>query len=557
MELKEKLKQPFYWLNKDSRTFLSRGYVNKGTTAEERLREICMTAEHRLGIEGFADRFYSYLEKGWISLSTPIWCNFGNNKGSSISCFGSWMPDSVDGIIETQSEIRKMSTIGGGTSFYAGAVRGRGTPIRNKGVSDGTIGFAADIESGTNHYKQGESRRGSCAGYIPMEHPDIEEWLQIQRDGNPLQELFYGVCITDEFMEDIVNGKSRRKQELWAKFLESRMRTGIGYAFFHDTVNRNTVDVYIDKNMTIHASNLCSEIALPSSEDESFICCLASVNLLHYDDWKETRLVQDVTYFLDANITEFINQNKHVKYMERAVRFAERHRAIGLGVLGWHSFLQSKMIPFESFEAMMLNAEIFKLIKEKSYEASAELAKKFGEPEILKGYGRRNTTLNSVAPTMSSSFILGNVSPSIEPYLANIYTKKLAKINVLVRNPFLEDLLEKKGKNTAEVWDDINNRGGSVQHLDFLSTHEKNVFKTFPEINQMVVIQQAAQRQQFIDQAQSLNLMIHPETSSKDISDLHIEAWRLGVKTLYYLKTINKAQEFNRSLYTDCIMCEA
>jgi ribonucleoside-diphosphate reductase alpha chain len=321
-------------------------------------------------------------------------------------------------------------------------------------------------------------------------------------------------------------------------------------------MNEGKPQVYKDKDYEINASNLCSEIALPANADESFVCCLSSMNALHYDDWKDTDAVETLTYFLDAVMEEFIEETEGTEFMERAVQFAKRHRAIGIGVLGWHSYLQSKMIPFNSPEAMQENNELFKTIKERSYEASEELANKFGEPEVLEGYGRRNTTTMAVAPTQSSSIILGQVSPSIEPLKSNYFVRDGAKLKSTQKNRFLEELLQQKDKDNREVWNSIMQYDGSVQHLDFLTNKEKEVFKKFSEIPQMAIIKQAAQRQQYIDQSQSLNLSIDPDkVSIKDINQLYIEAWESGVKSLYYQKSVNAAQKFSQEIL-QCAACE-
>jgi ribonucleoside-diphosphate reductase alpha chain len=341
---------------------------------------------------------------------------------------------------------------------------------------------------------------------------------------------------------------------------------------FHDTMNKNTVDVYKDKDAKIYNSNLCSEIALHNSDDESFVCVLSSMNVLHYDEWKDTDAVETLTYFLDAVVTEFCTKIETLRdngtregkrafyYLEKAYNFAKRQRALGLGVLGWHSLLQSKGLPFDTKDSAKLNVEVFKLIKNKSYKASKEMAEKYGEPEYLKGYGRRNVTLNAIAPTTSSAFILGQVSQSIEPIWSNCYVKDVAKLKVTIKNPILKKLLEKLGQDNKSTWDSIKKYDGSVQHLEFLTDEQKDVFRTFAEINQSSIINQAAIRQDFIDQSQSLNLMVSPDMPTKDINKLLIDAWKLGVKTLYYQHSMNSAQAFNRRKLQlndlHCVACE-
>lgn len=551
----KKERENFSWLTKDSRLFLERGYLLEGITPEQRIKQIADEAEERLGIEGFSDKFYHYMARGYFSLSSPIWSNYGLNRGLPISCFGSYIEDNIEGILSTHAEVGMMSKVGGGTSAYFGNIRPRGSEITNNGVSDGSFSFAKLFDGVIDVVSQGVARRGQFAGYIDIEHEDIEEWLGIHTEGNPIQLMYYGVCIGREWFKEMKEG-DRKKRKIWAKLLQRKVETGIPYIFFKDNANDNTVDVYKDKGLTIWNSNLCNEIMLPNKEDESFVCCLSSMNLLHYDEWKDTDAVETMIVFLDSVLSEFIEKASEIKFMEKAVRFAERHRAIGLGVLGWHSYLQSNMIPFDSIDAMWKNSEIFSLIKERSYKASEELSKKFGEPELLKGYGRRNTTLMSVAPTKSSSFILGSVSPSIEPLKSNYYIKDLAKIKTTYKNPFLVDFLRLKGQDIPKVWESILINDGSVQHLDFMTDKEKQIFKTFAEISQLAVVQQAAQRQKFIDQGQSLNLMVHPDTSTKDLNQLYIKAEELGIKGIYYQFNMNAAQKFNRDLLS-CSSCES
>ncbi|MGX3013881.1 ribonucleoside-diphosphate reductase subunit alpha [Ursidibacter arcticus] len=544
----------FHWLNDDSRLFLQRGYLLEGTTALERIRFIAEHAERKLGIEGYADKFYYYMARGYFSLSSPIWSNFGLDRGLPISCFGSYIGDSIHEIMVTTAEVGMMSKIGGGTSAYFGDIRPRGSAIKNNGKSDGSFNFSKLFDTVIDVISQGTSRKGQFAGYIDIEHGDIDEWLDIHTEGNPIQLMYYGVCVGHDWLESMKAGDPYKRQ-LWAKLLQRKTETGIPYLFFKDNANAGRPDVYKDKNMTVHASNLCTEIMLPSSADESFVCCLSSMNLLYFDEWKDTDAPEVLTYFLDVVMSEFIEKSAEIPFLDRANRFARRHRALGLGVLGWHSYLQANNIAFDSFEAMQKNNIIFKTLQEKTLQASKELAQRFGEPELLKGYGRRNTTLLSIAPTKSSSFILGSVSPSVEPFKSNYYVKDLAKIKTVYKNPFLEKLLQEKGIDTQEIWDSILLNDGSVQHLSQLSDQEKEVFKTFSEISQLSVIQQAAQRQKYIDQGQSINIMVHPATPARDLNQLYLTAEELGLKSIYYQYSMSAAQVFNRNLLS-CSSCE-
>ncbi len=554
------------WLNENSRLFLSRGYLTEGVTPEARIRFVADKAQEILGIEGFADKFYGYMDKGYYSLSSPVWSNFGIDKGLPISCFGSYLPDNMGGILYTQAEVGMMSKFGGGTSGYFGDLRHRGAPITDNGESSGAVHFMKLFETIIDVVSQGSTRRGRFAPYLPIDHPDIEEFLKIGTEGDPIQELTHGVTVSDEWMDSMIAGDTE-KRTLWAKLIQRRVEIGYPYIFFTDTVNNNTVDVYKDKNYRIHHSNLCSEIALPNNEEWSFVCNLSSMNILHFDEWKDTDAVETMIFFLDAVMTDFITKLEKLRdsensedrlafeFMKKGYQFALDNRALGLGALGWHSYLQSKMIPFESMDATKLNAKIFKLIQEKALNASKELATLYGEPSVLKGYGRRNTTLTAIAPTTSSAFILGQVSQSIEPIWSNNYVKDVAKSKVTIKNQYLEEILEKLGKNTRDVWTDIRNHDGSVQHIDFLSDHEKDVFKTFSEIDQYVVLDQAAIRQQFVDQSQSLNIMVNPSVSAKEINELYLFAWRNGVKSLYYQHSTNAAQQFSKDKL--CVVCEA
>ena len=555
-EVEKEHQEPFYWLNDDSVEFLREGYLLEGVDPKERIRQIAENAEEILDEDGFADRFYEYMSRGYYSLASPIWANFGLDRGLPISCFGSHIEDNMESILYTHAEVGEMTKLGGGTSGYFGDIRPRGSPITNNGKSNGSYSFTELFDTAINVVSQGETRRGQFAGYIDIEHGDLDEWLNIKTEGDPVQDIYYGVIIGDDWFQEMVDGDTE-KREKWAKIIETRINIGVPYIIFRGNMNEGKPQVYKDNDYQINASNLCTEIALPANPDESFVCCLSSMNALHYDEWKDTDAVETLTRFLDAVMEEFIQKTEGTQFMERAVRFAKRHRAIGIGVLGWHSYLQSNMIPFDSMEAMQKNESVFRTIKEKSYAESERLADEFGEPEVLEGYGRRNATTMSVAPTKSSSVILGQVSPSIEPLKANYFVRDGAKLKSTQKNRFLEAILKERGKDNRDVWDSIANRDGSVQHLDCLTDEEKDVFKTMAEIPQMAIINQAAQRQEHIDQAQSINVSIDPsEVSTKEINQLYINAWEKGVKSLYYQKSVNAAQKFSRNLL-ECKACES
>jgi ribonucleoside-diphosphate reductase alpha chain len=550
--------EKFYWLNDDSRKFLSRGYLSEGETPEERIRAIADTAEKYLTMPGYADKFYDYMARGFYSLSSPVWANYGKERGLPVSCFGSYIDDNMESILYGVAENGMLMKNGGGTSGYFGAVRHRGAPIRDSGESSGSVHFMQLYDSLASVVSQGSVRRGFFAAYHDIDHPDADEFLDIGTEGNPIQGLTTGIVVSNEFIQAMKDGDAE-KRRLWAKVLQRRSEIGYPYVLFGDNVNNNKPQVYKDKDLRIHASNMCIEIALPSSVEETFTCVLSSINVLHWDEIIKTDAIEVMTFFLDTVCEEFIRKTEGQEYLKRARQFAINHRALGVGILGWHSYLQSKMIAFESKEAAQKNLEIAKVLREQSHRASKVLAEMFGEAPLLVGYGMRNTTTMAIAPTKSSSFILGQVSQSIEPEFSNCYVKDLAKMKVTIKNPYLLQLLQEKGMDTEEVWDSIKIADGSVQHLSFLSQEEKDVFKTFAEINPYTIIDHAAVRQEYIDQGQSLNLMLDPHMSVKEINQLYLYAHEMGVKSLYYSYSMSAAQSLTRKrvMASSCAACEA
>jgi len=544
-----------WWFNEESEQMLNRGYLLNGETLEGAIDRITSAAARRLYKPELKDAFKEMIVKGWISFSSPIWANMGTQRGLPISCFNVHIPDSVEGITHKMGEVIMQTKIGGGTSGYFGELRHRGTAVTDNGKSSGSVSFMKLFDTAMDVVSQGGVRRGAFAAYLDIDHGDIEEFLQIRDIGNPIQNLFMGVCVPDYWMQDMIDGDAD-KRRIWAKVLESRQQKGMPYILFTDNVNRNKPQVYKDKGLTINASNLCSEIMLPSTADESFICCLSSMNLELYDEWKDTNAVKLAIYFLDAVLSEFIEKTEGNYYLSAARNFAIRHRALGLGVLGYHSYLQRNMIPFESMEAKMFNAKVFKQIQEQSLAASKELANIYGEPELLKGYGVRNATTMAIAPTTSSSAILGQTSPGIEPFASNYYKAGLAKGNFIRKNKYLAKLLEEKGLDTEDIWRDIMLNHGSVQHMHQLTQEEKDVFKTFKEISPLEIVTQAAQRQQYIDQAQSLNLNIPSSMPIKDVNKVIIDAWKMGVKTLYYQRSQSVSKELVIN-FMNCSSCES
>ena len=555
------MKEKYWWLNEESQQVLNRGYLLKGETTMDAIDRIATAASQRLFKPELKEAFKELIERGWMSLSSPIWANMGTKRGLPISCFNVNIPDSVEGITHKVGEVIMQTKIGGGTSGYFGELRGRGAAITDNGKSSGAVSFMKLFDTTMDVVAQGGVRRGAFAAYLDIDHPDIEEFLQIKDIGNPIQNLFTGVCVPDYWMQDMIDGDDEKRQ-IWARVLESRQQKGLPYIFFTDNVNRNKPDIYKELNLSINASNLCSEIALPSTQEESFICCLASINLELYDEWKDTNAVKLAIYFLDAVLSEFIEKTKGNYYLQNARNFAKRHRALGLGVMGWHSYLQSIGRPFGHPLNIGLTNQIFSKIQRDTYQASIELGQIYGyapifnetnEPNIVK---RRNTTLMAIAPTTSSSAILGQVSPGIEPYSSNYFKAGLAKGNFIRKNRYLQDLLKNKNLDNEETWRTIMLDGGSVQKVEGLTEDEKEMFKTFKEISQADILKQAAARQKFIDQSQSLNINIPAEISVKDVNRLIIDAWKDGVKTLYYQRSSSVSKDLVTNLVT-CSSCES
>ena len=563
---KQTVSEKYWWFNEESEQVLNRGYLLKGETVESAVDRIVIAACNRLNRMDLYDEMKNMIERGWVSLSSPIWANMGTKRGLPISCFNVHVPDSVQGVTEKLGEVIMQTKIGGGTSGYFGELRGRGAAITDNGKSSGSVSFMKLFDTAMDVVSQGGVRRGAFAAYLDIDHPDIKEFLQIKSIGNPIQNLFTGVCVPDYWMQEMIDGDDE-KREIWAKVLESRQQKGLPYIFFTDNVNKNKPEIYKKLGLSINSSNLCSEIALPSTENESFICCLASMNLELYDEWKDTNAVRLAIYFLDAVLSEFIEKTEGNLFLKSARNFAIRHRALGLGVLGWHSYLQKNMIPFGSLQARFKTTEIFGHIKTNAEKASFDLGQEYGCAPIFNEVDidsrdniliKRNTTLMAIAPTTSSSAILGQVSPGIEPYSSNYYKAGLAKGNFMRKNKYLEKILEERGYNTEDTWRSIMNNYGSVQHLssDILSDDEKEVFKTFKETSQLDIILQAALRQKYIDQSQSLNVNIPSEIPIKEVNQLFITAWREGVKTLYYQRSSSVSKELLTNIVS-CSGCES
>lgn len=524
---------------------LNAGYLHNGETPVEMYRRVAKAAAYRLKKPNLEEKFFDYIYKNWLCLASPVASNLGTERGLPISCYGSHVPDSIEGIMDSMKEGAAMSKNGGGVGMYWGGVRGRGEPITGNGVSSGIVPWLKIQDSLTAGVNQGTVRKGASVAYLPVDHKDVKEFLRIRRPQGDVNRqcmnIHHAVCITDEFMRKVENGDGQTR-ELWKEILKTRLETGEPYLMFSDNVNNNRPEAYVKNNLKVETSQLCSEIFLYTDEFHSFVCCLSSLNLARYNEWKDTDLPETAIWFLDAVMEEFIEKAEQIPSLERAVRFAKKSRALGLGVLGWHSLLQAEGTPFNSLRAYLLNRSIFEQIRKGVDKASKDLAAEYGEVEWTRGTGERNTHKLAVAPTVSNSLLSGDgngggVSPSVECWASNIFVQKTAKGNFIRKNPALKAKLEESGKNTPEVWNQINAQGGSVQGLDFLSEEDKEVFLTAREVSQLAVVKQAAERQKFLDQGQSLNLYFPADVDLRYFNKVHLEAWNRGLFSLYYVRS--------------------
>lgn len=560
-ELKKQNEAP-EWMTEEGYQTLSKGYLLPGETPKSMYNRVSLAAAkyYSNSNENWKDKFFEAMWNNWLGLASPVCSNMGTDRGLPISCNSLHVGDSIDSIFDKNHELAILSKNGAGVGIYMGDIRGRGAPIKGNGVSEGIVPWAKVYDTTTMSVNQGATRRGASAVYLPIEHLDVEEFINIRRPVGDMNRrclnLHHGVCIDDKFMQKL-EAKDPDAKKRWTEILKARFETGEPYLFFTDNVNNQNPDCYNKLELKVSTSNICNEIYLYTDPDHTFVCCLSSLNLLRWEEWKNTDLIRTAIYFLDAVMEEYIQKAQSVRGFESAVRFAKKSRALGLGVLGWHSLLQAKRIPFDSFDAMMLNAQIFKNIREKSDAATLELGKMYGEPEWCAGSGRRNSHTLAIAPTVSNALISGGVSQGIEPIISNVYAQKSAKGTFIRKNPELKKLLEEKGKDTIEVWNQINSDMGSVTNLNFLTIEEKEVFLTAKEINQFAIINQAAQRQKWIDQGQSVNLFFGTNSDPKYIHEVHMEAWRKGMKGLYYCRTesVLKADSVFRSK-DECKACE-
>ena len=549
------------WMDEISLATVSKGYLIPGETPKIAYRRVARAAALRLRKPELENKFYKLMWNGWLGLASPVFSNMGTDRGLPISCFGVDTPDSVRGIGLTNAELMKLTSQGGGVGISVSRIRPRGTAITGNGKSEGVVPWCKIYDSTIIATNQGNVRRGAASVNLDINHPDIEEYLQIRRPkGDPNRQclnLHQCVVVDDVFMRKL-ESRDQEAMALWAEILKSRMETGEPYIMYKDNVNKNNPIAYMMNNLDVSMTNICTEITLFTDEEHSFICCLSSLNLAKYDEWKDTDTVEVATWFLDGVMQEFIDKSNGKDSLKRTHAHAKKGRALGLGVMGWHTYLQQKELPFNSIASTAHTHNIFSDIKNKAERASRDLAQEYGEPLWCKGTGMRNTHLLAIAPTVSNSVITGGISAGIEPLPANIYTFNGAKGTFIRKNKVLEALLESKKENKNKWWDQMLADGGSVQNLPdtVLSPDEKEMFLTFPEINQLELVRQAAIRQRYLDQTQSLNLSFDPNDSPKWINQCHIEAWKLGIKTLYYLRTDSVIKGDLGSRMADCVSCD-
>ena len=536
------------------------GYLLGSESPKDAYNRVCTTVATRLDKPEMAETFFQYIWNGWLCLASPVLSNTGTDRGLPISCFGIDVADSIIDIGQKNLEMMLLAKHGGGVGIGINQIRPAGANIKGNGTSDGVVPFCKIYDSTILATNQGSVRRGAASVNINIEHPDFNDWVEIREPKGDVnrQSLNLHQCavIGDKFMRRLESGDSEARSK-WGKLLQKRKATGEPYILFKGNTNKNNPQAYKQNALKVHMTNICSEITLHTDENHSFICCLSSLNLAKYDEWKNTNIIYDSIWFLDGVLEEFIQKSKYRKGFENSVRSAEKGRALGLGVLGWHTYLQERGLPFEGLLSQYETRKIFSQIKIESERASMALADAYGEPLWCVGTGMRNTHLRAIAPTVSNSKLSGNVSPGIEPWAANIFTEQSAKGTFIRKNPTLETLLESKKINTKEIWEKILADGGSVQDLKELDDDTKEVFKTFKELNQLELVRQAGIRQQYIDQSVSLNLAFPSEATPKWINKVHMDAWRKGVKTLYYMRTESVLRgDIASTAMDDCVACD-
>jgi ribonucleoside-diphosphate reductase alpha chain len=568
---------------------VSKGYVLSGETPKDAYWRVSTAVAKRLKKPELASKFFDYIYRGWLNLATPVFSNTGTERGLPISCFGIDVADSIADIGGKNLELMLLAKHGGGVGIGINQVRPAGSTISQNGTSDGIVPFCKIYDSAVLATNQGNVRRGAASVNIDIEHGDFWDWLEIREPKGEINRqclnLHQCVVVSDDFMQKLEQGDKEARRR-WTAVIRKRKATGEPYIMYKGNVNRQNPEAYKKNGLKVYMTNICSEITLHTDENHSFVCCLSSLNLAKYEEWKDTDLIYTATWFLDGVLEEFIHRSKYMRGFENSVRSAEKGRALGLGVLGWHTYLQNKNIPFDSLTAQFETRKIFSQLKIESERASRDLAKEFGEPLWCVGTGMRNSHLRAIAPTVSNSKLAGNVSAGIEPWAANVFTEQTAKGTFIRKNPSLERVLEKIGHNTKDVWDQILADGGSVQGLEFMDNYRvkigelsfpitlnkwsklpeveqanyiplKEVYLTFKEINQLELVRQAGVRQQYIDQAVSLNLAFPSEAEPKFINQVHLEAYNAGIKTLYYMRTESVLRgDIAARAMVDCLSCD-
>lgn len=561
---------------------ISDGYLLEGEKPKDAYWRVSATVAKRLKRPELASIFYDYIWKGWLCLASPVLSNTGTERGLPISCFGIDVGDSIQNIGEKGTELMMLAKHGGGVGIGLNMIRCAGSPITNNGTTDGVVPFAKVYDSTILATNQGAVRRGAASVNLNIEHGDFDDWLEIRESKGDVNRqclnLHQCAVISDDFMIRLEKGDPEARRR-WGKLLRKRKATGEPYIMYKDNVNKSNPEAYLQNNLKVFMTNICSEITLHTDENHSFVCCLSSLNLAKYNEWKDTELIYNATIFLDGVMEEFIQRAKHMKSFGNAINSAVKGRAIGLGVLGWHTYLQQEGIPFEGLLSQFKTREIFSNLKLESERASRWMAEEYGEPIWCKGTGMRNTHLRAVAPTTSNSKLAGGISAGIEPIAGNVFTDQSLKGTFIRRNKVLERYLRKIKLDTSEIWSKILEDEGSVQYIDALdewgfihgklvnvNEHEnklddiipfKQVFKTFREINQLDLILQAGLRQQYIDQSVSLNIAFPKQIDAKWLNKIHLEAWKQGIKTLYYVRTTSQLRgDVARSSTDDCLSCD-
>ena len=543
------------------------GYLLPGESPRDAYNRVATSVARRLYRPELAERFFEYIWNGWLCLASPVLSNTGTDRGLPISCFGIDVGDSIQEIGAKNLEMMLLAKHGGGVGVGINMIRPAGAKITGNGTSDGVVPFCKIYDSTILATNQGNVRRGAASVNLNIEHEDFEEWLEIREPKGDVnrQSLNLNQCavVGDKFMRRVDQGDAEARSK-WLKLIRKRKATGQPYILYKGNTNKANPAAYKKNGLKVHMTNICSEITLHTDESHSFVCCLSSLNLAKYEEWKDTNIIYDAIWFLDGVLEEFIQRAKGMRGFENAVRSAEKGRALGLGVLGWHTYLQENGLPFEGLLAQYETRKIFSQIKIESERASRALAETYGEPLWCRDTGYRNTHLRAVAPTVSNSKLSGNISPGIEPWAANVFTEQTAKGTFIRKNPTLVKYLRKFKLNTKEIWDKILEDGGSVQGIEELNDIMlpgeipfKEVFKTFKEINQLDLVKQAGVRQQYIDQAMSLNLAFPKEATPKWINQVHMEAWKQGIKTLYYMRTESVLRgDIASKAMEECIACD-